>query len=587
MEPTRLFDLLEYQLTKNPLADALAYKEKDVWTKYSTQEVIDIVNAISRGFLALGLDKGDKVGIVSNNRPEWNFIDLGLQQIGAISVPMYPTITEKDYKFIFEDSDLQYVFVSDFDLYSKVKKAAAGIDRIKKVYSFDELPNVAHWTEVKTLGESQSKDLNVFRSQVLPDDLVTLIYTSGTTGNPKGVMLTHHNILSNAISVGENLPKDLGIVRSLSFLPICHIFERTSIYFYLYRGISVYYAESLEKIGDNLKEVKPQMFTTVPRLLEKIYDKIVAKGTELTGIKKQLFFWALNLGHQYDRQKNQGLWYDFQLKLANKIIFSKWREAVGGDIKIIASGGAALQPRLATIFWSAQIPVLEAYGLTETSPGIAFNRYNKEDMRIGTVGPAMEGIEIKIAEDGEVLAKGPNIMKGYYNQPEKTAEVIDKDGWFHTGDIGEMIEGRFLKITDRKKEMFKTSGGKYIAPQLIENKLKESTFIEQAMVVGDGQKFPGALIVPNFEVLKDWCKHKGISYSSDKEMIKEEKVISKLNKEIEKANNQFAQWEKIKKTTFMPALWTVEAGELTAKLSLKRKIISQNYQNEILKIYQG
>lgn len=587
MEPTRIFDLLEYQLTKNPLADALACKEKDSWTKYSTQEVIDIVNAISRGFLALGLDKDDKVGIVSNNRPEWNFIDLGLQQIGAISVPMYPTITEKDYKFIFEDSDLQYVFVSDFDLYSKVKKAAAGMDRIKKVYSFDELPNVAHWTEVKTLGESQSKDLNVFRSQVLPDDLVTLIYTSGTTGNPKGVMLTHHNILSNAISVGENLPKDLGIVRSLSFLPICHIFERTSIYFYLYRGISVYYAESLEKIGDNLKEVKPQMFTTVPRLLEKIYDKIVAKGTELTGIKKQLFFWALNLGHQYHRQKNQGFWYDFQLKLANKIIFSKWREAVGGDIKIIASGGAALQPRLATIFWSAQIPVLEAYGLTETSPGIAFNRYNKEDMRIGTVGPAMEGIEIKIAEDGEVLAKGPNIMKGYYNQPEKTAEVIDKDGWFHTGDIGEMIEGRFLKITDRKKEMFKTSGGKYIAPQLIENKLKESTFIEQAMVVGDGQKFPGALIVPNFEVLKDWCKHKGISYSSDKEMIKEEKVITKLNKEIEKANNQFAQWEKIKKITLIPSLWSVEAGELTAKLSLKRKIISQNYQNEILKIYQG
>ncbi len=587
MEPTRIFDLLEYQLTKNPLADSLACKEKDSWTKYSTQEVIDIVNAISRGFLALGLDKDDKVGIVSNNRPEWNFIDLGLQQIGAISVPMYPTITEKDYKFIFEDSDLQYVFVSDFDLYSKVKKAAAGMDRIKKVYSFDELPNVAHWTEVKTLGESQSKDLNVFRSQVLPDDLVTLIYTSGTTGNPKGVMLTHHNILSNAISVGENLPKDLGIVRSLSFLPICHIFERTSIYFYLYRGISVYYAESLEKIGDNLKEVKPQMFTTVPRLLEKIYDKIVAKGTELTGIKKQLFFWALNLGHQYHRQKNQGFWYDFQLKLANKIIFSKWREAVGGDIKIIASGGAALQPRLATIFWSAQIPVLEAYGLTETSPGIAFNRYNKEDMRIGTVGPAMEGIEIKIAEDGEVLAKGPNIMKGYYNQPEKTAEVIDKDGWFHTGDIGEMIEGRFLKITDRKKEMFKTSGGKYIAPQLIENKLKESTFIEQAMVVGDGQKFPGALIVPNFEVLKDWCKHKGISYSSDKEMIKEEKVITKLNKEIEKANNQFAQWEKIKKITLIPSLWSVEAGELTAKLSLKRKIISQNYQNEILKIYQG
>jgi long-chain acyl-CoA synthetase len=585
MEPTRLFDLLEYQLEKNPLVDALAYKVNGEWQKYSTKEVIDIVNAVSSGFVELGLKKNDKVGIVSNNRPEWNFIDLALQQIGAVSVPMYPTITEKDYKYIFQDSDLQYVFVSDLELYTKVIKAAEGIERIKKIYSFDELPNVSRWTDVKILGESQSIDLSTHKSQVLPEDLVTLIYTSGTTGNPKGVMLSHRNVLSNAITVGETLPKDLGIEKSLSFLPICHIFERTSIYFYMYRGISIYYAESLEKIGDNLKEIQPQMFTTVPRLLEKIYDKIVAKGTDLTGIKKQLFFWALNLGHRFDRQRDQGFWYNFQLKIANKIIFSKWREAVGGDIKMIACGGAALQPRLATIFWAAQIPVLEAYGLTETSPGIAFNRYNKEDMRIGTVGPAMEHVQIKIAEDGEVLAKGPNIMMGYYNQPEKTAEVIDKDGWFHTGDIGEMIEGKFLKITDRKKEMFKTSGGKYIAPQLIENKLKESTFIDQAMVVGDGQKFAGALIVPNFDSLKNWCEHKGFSYSTDKEMIHEEKITAKLHKEIEKANDQFAQWEKIKKTTLLPALWTVEAGELTAKLSLKRKIIEKHFQKEIAAIY--
>ncbi|GAA5033906.1 AMP-dependent synthetase [Marivirga lumbricoides] len=586
MEPSRLFDLIEYQFKNHPLQDALAYKEGNSWKKYSTEEVINIIDAVSCGFIHLGISKDDKVGIVANNRPEWNFIDLALQQIGAVSVPMYPTITEKDYRYIFEDSQLKYVFVSDLELFSKVKAASEGIERIKGIYSFDPLEDSSHWSEVKKLGDENPVDLEPYKNQVLPDDLVTLIYTSGTTGNPKGVMLTHVNILSNAVAVRKNLPvEELNIKTSLSFLPLCHIFERTTFYFYLYSSISIYYAENLEKIGDNLKKVKPEMFTTVPRLLEKIYDKIVAKGTELTGIKKQLFFWALNLGHQYDRQNSPGFWYDVKLKIANKIIFSKWREAVGGNIKLIASGGAALQPRLATIFWSAQIPVLEAYGLTETSPGIAFNRYNEEDMRIGTVGPALPGVEIKIADDGEVLAKGPNIMKGYYNQPEKTAEVIDEQGWFHTGDIGEMVEGRFLKITDRKKEMFKTSGGKYIAPQLIENKLKESIFIEQVMVVGDGQKFPGALIVPNFDALKEWCKHKGISYSSDEKMIKEERVLEKLEKEVEKSNAQFAQWEKIKKTILLPKLWTVEAGELTAKLSLKRKIIMNHYKSEIDSIY--
>ncbi|GAB3328895.1 long-chain fatty acid--CoA ligase [Marivirga atlantica] len=586
MTPTRLFDLLFLQQKNNPLPDALNYKVDGKWKNYSTDEVIDIVNKLSKGLLSLGVEKNDKVGIVSLNRPEWNFVDLALQQIGAVSVPMYPTITEKDYKYIFQDSLLKYVFAGDAKLVGKVTEAGKDLDFFKGVFSFDQMEGTPHWTQVLNKGEGFEADLDAYRKAVDPEDLVTLIYTSGTTGNPKGVMLTHNNVLSNSIAVSDNLQPDTKLKRSLSFLPLCHIFERTSSYFYMYRGVAVYYAESLETIADNLKEVKPDMFTTVPRLLEKIYDKIVAKGLELKGIKKSLFFWALELGHKFDLQKDQGWWYNFQLKMANKIIFSKWREAVGGNITLIASGGAALQPRLATIFWSAQIPVLEAYGLTETSPGISFNRYHKEDIRIGTVGPALPGVEIKIAEDGEVLCKGPNVMKGYYNQPEKTAEVLDADGWFHTGDIGEMVEGRFLKITDRKKEMFKTSGGKYVAPQLIENKLKESVLIEQAMVIGHSRKFPSALIVPNFDALRDYCQHKGIKYTTDAEMVVNDKIVDKLNREVEQANNNFAQWEKIKKIKILPNEWTVEAGELTAKLSLKRKIIENHYEQEIEGIYQ-
>ena len=586
-KPTRLFDFLKNQLENNPLEDAVCYKMDGSWRKYSTAEVVEIVNNLSKGFLKLGIEKNNKVGIVSANRPEWNFIDLALQQIGAVSVPMYPTITPKDYKYIFQDSELKYVFAGDKELVDKVNTASEGLSFFQGVFSFDELDGTDHWTKVVNMGKENPVDLQMYMDQVEGSDLVTLIYTSGTTGNPKGVMLTHHNILTNAIAVSDNLPKDQGIHKSLSFLPLCHIFERTCFYFYTLRGISIYYAESLEMIGENLKEVKPDMFTTVPRLLEKIYDKIVAKGLELSGIKKSLFFWALNLGHKFDLQKNQGAWYNFQLKLANKIIFSKWREAVGGNIKLIASGGAALQPRLATIFWSAQIPVLEAYGLTETSPGISFNRFNKEDIRIGTVGPALPGVTIKIAEDGEVLVKGPNVMQGYYNQPEKTAEVIDEEGWFHTGDIGEMVEGRFLKITDRKKEMFKTSGGKYVAPQLIENKLKESVLIEQAMVIGDGRKFPAALIIPNFEALREYCKHKGIDYTTDAEMIKNEQIIDKFDREITSANNNFAQWEQIKKIQLIGRLWTVEEGELTAKLSLKRKVIKEHFEKEIESIYSN
>jgi long-chain acyl-CoA synthetase len=587
MEPTRIFDLLRFQETHFDLDVCLAMKTNGFWKTYSTKDVITIVDTLSRGLAAKGVVKDDKVAIISANRPEWNMVDLAVQQLGAVSVPMYPTITEKDYNYIFKDAGVKFVFVADEALYKKVNNSLDGVEGIEKIYSFDKISGAANWEEVLEIGRQNSQiDLEPLRSKVDPEDLLTLIYTSGTTGNPKGVMLTHHNILSNARAVSNIFPDFPQPLKVLSFLPLCHIFERTSSYFYIMRGMSIYYAENLETIGDNLKEVQPDMFTTVPRLLEKVYDKIMAKGYELSGIKKQLFFWAVNLGMKYDPTKDQGGWYNFQLKLANKIIFKKWREALGGNVKLVVSGGAALQPRLATIFNAAQISVREAYGLTETSPGVCFNQYEIENMRIGTVGPVLQDILVKIAPDGEILVKGPNIMKGYYKQPEKTAEVIDSDGWFHTGDIGEMIDGRFLKITDRKKEMFKTSGGKYVAPQLIENKFKESVLIEQVMVVGDGQKFPGALVVPNFVSLRDWCAKKEIAYSTDAEMIHHPKVVEKLHKEQEKLNADFAQFEKIKKIKLLPKLWTVENGELTAKLSLRRKIIEQNYAQDIAEIYK-
>lgn len=587
MEITRIFDILPYQEKKFNLDVCLANKINGQWKTYSTKEVIKIVNSLSRGLSAMGIVKDDKLAIISPNRPEWNLIDLAMQQLGAISVPMYPTITEKDYNYIFKDAGVKLVFVSDKALYEKVNNSLEGVSGIEKIYTFDQNEGIPHWLEVQKLGDQHPEiDLEGPKSAVSPEDLLTLIYTSGTTGNPKGVMLTHHNILTNAQAVSSIFPDFPQPLKVLSFLPLSHIFERTSSYFYLMRGMSIYYAESMETIGDNLREVQPDMFTTVPRLLEKVYDKIMAKGYELSGIKKQLFFWAVNLGLRYDPTKDQGGWYNWQLKMANKIIFSKWREALGNNVKLVVSGGAALQPRLATIFNAAQVAVREAYGLTETSPGVSFNQYEIENMRIGTVGPALQGIEIKIANDGEVLVKGPNIMKGYYKQPALTAEVIDQDGWFHTGDIGEWVDGRFLKITDRKKEMFKTSGGKYIAPQVIENKFKESPLIEQVMVVGEGEKFPAALVVPNFDSLKDWCAKKEIPYSSNAEMIHNERVLTKLEKEKERLNEDFAQFEKIKKIKLIPRLWTVEEGELTAKLSLRRKIIEQHFANEIASLYK-
>ena len=586
MEVTRVFDLLPYQLETFPKEDALASKVKGNWVKYSTADVIKEVNQLSLGFLKLGIGKDDKVALISHNRPEWVFTDFALQQLGAVSVPIYPTLTAEDIRFIFSDSEVKLVLVSDKDLYQKAKEASAGIAAVKDIYTFSQVEGAKNWEELKAMGEEADMPLlKEAKSKIKGEDLLTLIYTSGTTGTPKGVMLTHNNLISNYKGCIPLMPVNHND-RALSFLPLCHVYERMMLFLYTATGVSIYYAESMDTIADNLKEIKPHMFTTVPRLLEKVYERIVAKGSELEGVKKKLFFWSLKLGNQYDIQGHNSLWFKIQLALANVLIFNKWREALGGNIKAVVSGSAALQPRLAHVFWAARIKVMEGYGLTETSPVICVNRCEAKENRIGTVGPVIPGgVEVKIAADGEILSRGPHIMKGYYKRPDLTAEAIDSEGWFHTGDIGEFIEGKYLKITDRKKEMFKTSGGKYIAPQLVENKFKECNLIEQIMVVGDGQKFPGALIVPNFQNLKSWCQKSSIQYSTDEAMICSKEVKDKFQSEIDKLNESFAQYEKIKKFELLPRLWTIDAGELTPTLKVKRKIVTAKYKNLIDKIY--
>lgn len=585
MDFTRAFDILTYQQKKYPQPDCMAAKIDGQWKKHSTQETIDKANKVSLGLLKLGIKKGDKVAIVSLNRPEWVFADLGIQQTGAVVVPMYPTITESDYRYIFNDAEVKVVFVSDSSLYNKVRAATENIPGIQEIYTFDEVPGAKNWSELLNLSKGEApQTLEAIKAEISPDDLLTIIYTSGTTGNPKGVMLTHNNIVSNVKSVSPYVPVNNNH-RALSFLPLCHIYERMLLYLYMSFGVSIYYAEGMETIADNLKEIKPHVFTTVPRLLEKVYDKIVSKGMELDGVKRKLFFWALELGLKYDTREDQGFFYNTQLKLANKLIFNKWREALGGNVIAVVSGGAALQPRLARVFWSANIRVMEGYGLTETSPVIAVNRHEPENNVIGTVGPPVDGVEVKIAPDGEILTRSASVMKGYYKRPDLTAEVIDKDGWFHTGDIGHMEEGKYLKITDRKKEMFKTSGGKYVAPQQIENKLKESLVIEQAMVVGEGQKFPSALIVPSYTGLQDWCKIHDIPYTSNAEMIRKPEILEKFKKEIAGFNETFAQYEQIKKFELILNPWTIETGELTPSLKVKRKVISKNYEDQINGMY--
>ncbi|QSB28521.1 long-chain fatty acid--CoA ligase [Flavobacterium sp. CLA17] len=585
---TRLFDFPYYQQENYDLPVALATKKNGTWEKTSSQEYIAKANAISRALLQMGVQKDDKIALItSNNRTEWNIMDIGILQTGAQNVPIYPTIAEEDYEYILNHSGSIYCFVSDDEVLRKVLAIKANVPTLKEVYSFNEIAGCKHWSELLTLGadESNQSEVEARKDSIKEDDLATIIYTSGTTGRPKGVMLSHKNIVSNVLDSAPRIPFDPGKSTALSFLPICHIFERMILYIYQYYGVSVYFGESIDKISDNLKEVRPTVITAVPRLLEKVYDKIYAKGGELTGIKKKLFFWAIDLGLKYEPYGANGFWYEFQLKIARKLIFSKWKEGLGGNLDLMVSGSAALQPRLTRVFAAAEIPVMEGYGLSETSPVIAVNDERNKGFKIGTVGKVIRNVEVKIAPDGEILCKGPNVMLGYFKDAEKTAEAL-QDGYFHTGDIGEIDSEGFLKITDRKKEMFKTSGGKYIAPQLIENAMKQSRFIEQIMVIGEGEKMPAAFIQPNFEFVKEWAKiHKITLGSSNAEIVSNPDVIKRIDEEIEGINEKFGHWEKIKRFELTPDVWSIDGGQLTPTLKLKRKIIKEIYKDLYAKIY--
>ncbi|TGD77155.1 AMP-dependent synthetase/ligase [Hymenobacter wooponensis] len=588
MEIRRTFDLLTHLVSLNPTADCLVEKKAGTWQPLSAQRVQELSQQVSLGLRSLGIGRGDKVAIISANRPEWVIADFGIAQLGAVSVPMYPTITVEDYRHIFQDAGVQVVLVENQKLLNRVQEAVSGLTEGPEfIFTFDKLAGVQSFEELLALGQAaDAAGLEELKAAVQPDDLLTLIYTSGTTGRPKGVMLSHENILHNCRNLTGYLPLPAG-QKALSFLPLSHIFERTATFLYLLLGFSVWYAESVERIADNLREVQPQVFTTVPRLLEKIYDKIVAKGKTLTGVKKKLFFWALDLGLRYDTQQDQGFLYNTQLALANKLIFSKWREAMGGQVHYIVSGGGALQPRLARVFWAAGIRVMEGYGMTETSPVIAASQPEASGNLIGAVGPVIPGVEVKLAADGEILTRSPSVMQGYYNRPDLTAEVIDADGWMHTGDIGEFVQGKFLKITDRKKEMFKTSNGKYVAPQPLESKLAESPLVEQCMVVGEGQKFAAALLVPAFEELRAWAKNRGIPTDLSDAALAAHAQVQQLYEElVQRANAAFAQWEQIKKVSLLPVLWSVESGELTPTMKVKRKIIAQNNQQRIEEFYR-
>ncbi|TAF08400.1 MAG: long-chain fatty acid--CoA ligase [Flavobacteriia bacterium] len=584
---TRLFDFPYYQLEKYNLKDALVTKYGNEWVKTSTQEYLDKANAISRGLLRLGVNKNDKIAIISsNNRTEWHITDIGVLQTGAQTVPMYPTISAEDYEYILNHSESQYVFVSDHEVYEKLQSIKSNVPLLKEVYSYNDIAGCKSWKEVLDLGaNTDNQDVVEDRkNNVLTTDLATIIYTSGTTGRPKGVMLSHQNIVSDVLMSAPRVPLRAGSTRALSFLPICHIFERMLTYLYQYYGISIYFAESIEKISDNLKEVKPHVMSVVPRLLEKVYDKIYAKGADLTGIKKALFFWALDLGMEYKPYKQNGAFYEFKLKIARKLIFSKWQEGLGGELELLVSGSAALQSRLTKVFCAANIPVMEGYGLTETSPVISVNDMRNGGFKVGSVGKVLDGVEVKIAEDGEILCKGPNVMIGYYKDETQTSEVL-KNGYFHTGDIGEIDADGFLKITDRKKEMFKTSGGKYVAPQVLENTFKQSRFIEQIMVIGDGEKMPAAFIQPNFEFVREWATRHNLKFNTNEELCANKMVIDRIQEEIDHCNEKFGNWEKVKRFELTPDVWSIVDGHLTPTMKLKRKIIKEKYADLYQKIY--
>ncbi|HEY0976681.1 MAG TPA: long-chain fatty acid--CoA ligase [Flavobacteriales bacterium] len=582
MRIERLFDIADVQLKEFPQGVCVESLVEGRMRSYSTREFIDTAERLALGLMTLGIRPGDKVALSSGNRSEWAIVDQAVLRIGAISVPIYPTMSAEDYAYVLGHSESKVFFVSNAELAEKARAAKAQLPGLAHLFSFDQVPDLTHWTTLLDQGTEGRAALEGYKAAVKSGDLATIIYTSGTTGKPKGVMLSHHNILSNVESSAFRLPVERG-ARAISFLPLCHIYERMLMYLYQRAGMQVRFQETLEELGARIREAKPHVFTAVPRLLEKIYDTILSKGEALTGFKRKLFFWSLDLGERYE-VKGRGLWYDIQLAIARKLVFSKWREALGGEVKCVASGSAALQPRLARIFNAAGVPLMEGYGLTETSPVVSVNDARNDGLRFGSVGKPIKDVQVRIAPDGEILIKGPNVMLGYYKEPEMTREVLDADGWFHTGDIGELREG-FLYITDRKKEMFKTSGGKYVAPQTIENQLKGSRFIEQAMVVGENRKFPAALIVPSFAFLQDYCKLKGIPYGDPQQVVKEKRIQDRIFEEVNKVNAGLGHWEQVKKIALLPKEWTVDGGELTPSLKLRRKPIMTKYAQQVEGIY--
>jgi long-chain acyl-CoA synthetase len=588
IEITRLFDFPYYQLETYNLKKAFTTKYNDKWENTSTQEYVDKANQLSRGLLKLGIKPNDKIAIISsNNRTEWNICDIGILQTGAQNVPIYPTICKEDYEYVLNHSEAIYCFVSDLEVLEKVNLIKENT-KLKGVFTFDAIAGEKSWEDLLELGKDKTNqtDVEERKEAVKPEDLATLIYTSGTTGKPKGVMLSHKNIVSNVLAAKKRVPLKDGEDIALSFLPICHIFERMILYLYQYCGVSIYFAESIEKLAENAQEIKPNIMTAVPRLYEKIYDKIILKGETLSGIKKILFFWAVNLGLNYKPNKENGWWYEKQLSIARKLIFTKWQAALGGQLKVMVSGSAALQPRLTRVFAAANMPIMEGYGLTETSPVVTVNDVKNKGFRPGTVGKVIEDVEIKIAENGEILVKGPNVMMGYFKDAAKTAEIL-QDGYFHTGDKGSFDADGFLKITGRTKEMFKTSGGKYVVPPLLEGELKQSLFIEQIMVIGDGEKMPAALIQLNFDFIKDWIDKKGHKIGkTNVEIINSELVINRVQKEVDKCNTHFGKWEQIKRFELTPDIWSIDGGHLTPTMKMKRSIIKIIYKNLYDKIYR-
>lgn len=587
MEVTRLFDLLDHAKSHFPLEDMLCGKENGMWTPYSTERYITLVNNLSYGFLQLGIQKGDRIASISNNRPEWNILDMAILQVGAIHVSIYPTISESDYRYILEDSQVKMIFVSGWELLRKIENVIDGIPNLKEnVYTFRNLRGYRHFNEVIELGIANPvpDKLSEIKASISPDDIVTLIYTSGTTGNPKGVMLSHKNFLENVKAVVPIVPLNENS-RVLSYLPMCHVYERMMIYTWHFMGISIYYAESLAHIAENLKEIKPDIFTSVPRLLEKFYDKILAIGNKQKGLKKKIFFWANDVASEYDYE-NPTWWYRVKLSVARRLVLRKWKEGLGGRLTVVVTGGAAIQPRISRIFYAMEIPVLEGYGLSETSPVIAVSNFFKNGVKIGTVGPVLPGIEVKIAEDGEILTRGNCLMKGYYNAPHLTAEAIDEEGWFHTGDLGAFEPEGQLKITGRKKELFKTAFGKYVVPTIVESKFAEDSLIDNIMVVGEGKQYAAALIVPEFGDLRSWCLHKGIPYTTNEEMIEHPEVLKKYKKLIDHYNKFFGDTEQVKRFKLISYVWSIQTGELTPTLKLKRNFISQKYKDTIESLFK-